>query len=101
MAMSLNRICDLLLVNEVSAIVYPLNTHEEQQTLLIPLQSGLNRYLLELRQNSEGRSWTISEKDEYKSFATSESSPKESQSMKSPAASSYDQLSLWPLESSK
>lgn len=63
MEMSLNRICDLLLVNEVSAIVYPLNTPEKQQTLLIPLQSGLNRYLLELRQNGDERSWVLSEKE--------------------------------------
>lgn len=61
MAMSLNRICDLLLENGVSCIVYPLNTHEKQQTLLIPLASGLNRYLLELRQDGENKSWTISE----------------------------------------
>jgi hypothetical protein len=41
--------------------VYPLNTPEPQQTLLIPLQSGLNRYLLELRQDGDVKSWTISE----------------------------------------
>ena len=61
MGMSLSRICDLLLANEVSCIVYPLNTPEQQQTLLIPLQSGLNRYLLELRQDGDERFWTISE----------------------------------------
>jgi hypothetical protein len=34
---------------------------EKRQTLLIPLESGLNFYLLELRQDGDNRSWTISD----------------------------------------
>jgi hypothetical protein len=45
---------------------------EKQQTLLIPLESGLNFYLLELRQNEEGRSWTISEGVNFPSSVMSE-----------------------------
>ena len=61
MVMSLSRINALLRENGASSIVYPLNMPEKQQTLLIPLESGLNFYLLELRQNGESRSWTISD----------------------------------------
>ena len=61
MGMSLNRINALLRENGASSIVYPLNTQEKQQTLLIPLESGLNFYLLELRQDGDNRSWTISD----------------------------------------
>ena len=61
MGMSLNRINALLRENEVSSIVFPLNMQEKQQTLLIPLESGLNFYLLELRQDGDSRSWTISD----------------------------------------
>ena len=61
MGMSLNRISDLLRENGASPIVYPSNMPEGQQTLLIPLISGLSTYLLELRQDGENRSWTISE----------------------------------------
>ena len=63
MAMSLNRISDLLRENGASPIVYPLNMPEAQQTLLIPLVSGLSTYLLELRQDGENRSWMISEEE--------------------------------------
>ena len=61
MGMSLNRINALLRENGLSAIVYPLNMPETQQTLLIPLEFGLNFYLLELRQDGEERSWRISD----------------------------------------
>lgn len=61
MAMSLSRINALLRENGASSIVFPLNTPEKQQTLLIPLESGLNFYLLELRQDGDSRSWTISD----------------------------------------
>ena len=60
MAMSLSRINALLRENGVSSIVFPLNTPERLQTLLIPLESGLNHYLLELRQDGDKRSWRIS-----------------------------------------
>ena len=61
MGMSLKLINNLLLVNEVSSIVYPLNMPEKQQTLLIPLELGRQHFLLELRQDGEQRSWTLSE----------------------------------------
>ena len=61
MAMSLKLINNLLRANGASSIVFPLNTPEKQQTLLIPLESGLNFYLLELRQDGDSRSWTISD----------------------------------------
>jgi hypothetical protein len=61
MAMSLSRINALLRENGVSSIVFPLNMPEKQQTLLIPLESGLNFYLLELRQDGEKKSWTLSD----------------------------------------
>ena len=73
MAMSLNRINALLRENGVSSIVYPLSTRDKQQTLLIPLESGLNFYLLELRQNGESRSWTLSDGVNLPSSVTSES----------------------------
>ena len=60
MGMSLQRINGLLRENGASSIVYPLNTPEKLQTLLIPLESGLNHYLLELRQDGDKRSWRIS-----------------------------------------
>ena len=60
MGMSLQRINGLLRENGASSIVYPLNTPEKLQVLLIPLESGLNRYLLELRQDGDKRSWRIS-----------------------------------------
>ena len=61
MGMSLKRINDLLRVNGALSIVFPLNTPEKQQTLLIPLESGASFYLLELTQDGEKRSWRISE----------------------------------------
>ena len=60
MGMSLKRINGLLRENGASSIVFPLNTPERLQTLLIPLESGLNHYLLELRQDGDKRSWRIS-----------------------------------------
>jgi hypothetical protein len=64
MEMSLNRISHLLRENGLSAIAYPLNMPEKQQTLLIPLEFERRQYLLELRQDGEQRSWQISEQEE-------------------------------------
>ena len=61
MEMSLNRINDLLRENGVLSTVYPLSTHEKPQKLFILLESGLNVYLLELRQDGDSRSWRLSE----------------------------------------
>ena len=60
------------------------------------LESEQNTYQLELLLENDGISWRVLEQETSGFFATSESSQKESQSMKSPAAYSYDQLSLWP-----
>jgi hypothetical protein len=46
---------------------------EKQQTLLLPLESGLNFYLLELRQDGDVRSWTLSEGVNLPSSVMSES----------------------------
>ena len=72
MAMSLSRINALLWENGVSSIAFPLNTPEKQRKLLIPLESGLKFYLLELHQDGDNRSWTISDEVNFPFFATSE-----------------------------
>ena len=63
MAMSLQRINALLRENGASSIVYPLNMQEKLQVLLLPLESGLNHYLLELRQDGDKKSWRISKQE--------------------------------------
>ena len=73
MEMSLSRINALLRENGVSSIVFPLNTHEKQQTLLIPLESGLNFYRLELIQDGDNRSWKLSDGVTFPSSVMSES----------------------------
>ena len=64
MGMSLHRISALLRENDLSAIVYPLNMPEKQQTLLIPLEYARRQFLLELRQDGESRSWELLEAEE-------------------------------------
>ena len=61
MEMSLNRIADLLRANELSHTAFLWSTPDGQQTLLIPLESKRQLYLLELRQDGGERSWRISE----------------------------------------
>ena len=70
MAMSLKLINNLLRANGASSIVFPLNMPEKQQTLLIPLELGQQHFLLELRQEGEQRSWTLSEEGIYPFSAT-------------------------------
>ena len=73
MEMSLSRINALLRENGVSSIVSPLNMPEKQQTLLIPLEFGLNFYRLELIQDGDNRSWKISDGVTFPSSVMSES----------------------------
>ena len=101
MEMSLDVIEDLLVENAPSLTVCRSFTPDKPGTLSVLLASGPKVYRLELQQDGENRSWTISEKDYSTFFATLESFRKEFLSTKCPAASSYDQLSLWPSESSK
>jgi hypothetical protein len=71
--MSLSRINALLRENGVSSIVCPLNTPEKQQTLFVPLESGLSFYRLELTQDGDNRSWKISDGVTFPSSVMSES----------------------------
>ena len=101
METSLSRIFDLLEENAPSLTAYQSTTPEGQETLSVLLVSGPNVCRLELQQDGESRSWEIFEKDYSTYFATLESFRKAFQSMKYLPASSFDQLSLWPSESSK
>ena len=101
MAMLLTLMAELLRENGLSATVFPSDTPEKPPMLLIKLVSGQNTYLLELHLDGEKPYWKISDQEKLLCSATSESYPKESPSTKFPAVYSYDQLSLWPLESNK
>ena len=101
METSLSHIFDLLEENAPSLTAYLSTTPEGLETLSVLLASGQNIYRLELQQDGDSRSWTISEKDYSTYFATLESLAKELASTKCLSVSSYDQLNLWPSEFSK
>jgi hypothetical protein len=96
MEMSLTHIADLLMANGQSATVFQSIMQNEQRDLSLTLVIGRNIYRLTLHQYRDEKSWSVSEVGHLMSSVIAPSSVKVFQSTKSPAASCYDQLSLWP-----